>query len=72
MQGLAFSPTSRVLASAALDGTIRLWDMRTGESFATLDWVRSGGATLAFSPDGRLLAAGAGSGNGTARLWRLP
>ncbi|WP_284454897.1 hypothetical protein [Actinomadura madurae] len=46
--------------------------MRTGESFATLDWVRSGGATLAFSPDGRLLAAGAGSGNGTARLWRLP
>ncbi|WP_146877207.1 WD40 repeat domain-containing serine/threonine protein kinase [Actinomadura madurae] len=72
VQGLVFSPDSRVLASAALDGTIRLWDMRTGESFATLDWVRSDGATLAFSPDGRLLAAGAGSGNGTVRLWRFP
>ncbi|WP_433473320.1 WD40 repeat domain-containing serine/threonine protein kinase [Spirillospora sp. CA-142024] len=72
VQGLAFSPDSRVLASAAKDGTIRLWNTRTGETFATLDWEKSDGATLAFSPDGRLLAAGAGSGNGTVRLWRFP
>ncbi|WP_433462974.1 WD40 repeat domain-containing serine/threonine protein kinase [Spirillospora sp. CA-128828] len=72
VQGLAFSPDSRVLASAANDGTIRLWNTRTGDHFAKLDWERSDGTTLAFSPDGRLLAAGAGSGNGTVRLWRFP
>lgn len=55
--GLALGPEGRLLASAgSKDRTVRLWDSSTGGLVRTLD----AGSTysLAFSPDGRLLAAG--------------
>ena len=65
--GVAFSPDGRLLATASLDGTARLWDPATGEHRRTLTghtgWVHG----VAFSPDGRLLATA--SDDGTARLW---
>ena len=50
--GVAFSPDGRTLVSAAYPGEIRLWDLTTGRTTATLQ----GFAPVAFSPDGKTLA----------------
>ena len=64
---MAFSPDGTTLASGGYDRTVRVWEVETGMSLATLkghsDWVRS----VAFSPDGRTLASG--SRDGTVLLW---
>ena len=54
---LAFSPDSRLLATAAGDGRVRVWQVETGRLISTSeDSKRAGVVDVAFSPDTRLVA----------------
>jgi WD40 repeat protein len=53
---VAFAADGKMLASSSDDGTITLWDVATGKKRAALK--TAGAGPLAFSPDGKTLAAG--------------
>ncbi len=76
VNGVAFSPDGKLLASADSDGTVKLWNTATRQpSGAALKagtlqagtGPKSGVLAVAFSPDGTLLASA--DSDGTVRLW---
>lgn len=76
---LVFSPDGKILATASApslgrrttrDGTIRLLEVSSGRVLTTLEGHTDVVPSLAFSPDGRLLASG--SYDRTIKLWSLP
>lgn len=66
---LVFSPDSKSLVTGGLDGVVKWIDVTQGKVVTSLDVASCSGKTLgrveslAFSPDGNLLAAGVGSWN---------
>jgi WD40 repeat protein/serine/threonine protein kinase len=62
--GVELHPAGRVLATASVDGTVRLWDTAQGSTkVRTLDFGTYGRPEcLAFSPEGRHLIVGLGTG----------
>ncbi|MFJ4428605.1 protein kinase domain-containing protein [Streptomyces bobili] len=70
---VAYSPDGQTLATASADGTVRLWNPATGRNHKTLTGVGYPYVSaVAFSSDGRTLAAGGSRGRyGAVRLWDL-
>ncbi len=67
VKAIAYSPDSKMIASAGLDETVRLWDPKTGENLAILTGHGGLVTAVAFSPDSKQLVTG--SGDATVRLW---
>ncbi|NHZ71772.1 MAG: protein kinase, partial [Aquificales bacterium] len=57
VSAVTWSPDGSTLASASWDGTIKLWDVETGEEIGILPGEDQY-LTVDWSPDGELLAAG--------------
>ncbi len=66
INGLAHTPDGRLLFSASIDSTVRVWD---AASFAPVRRLKAAGSlyTLAVRPDGRHVAAG--GTEGCIRIW---
>jgi WD40 repeat protein len=65
-----FSPNGQLVAGAGIgqDHAVHIWDAQTGTPLYSL--LHSGEVfSVAFSPDGRLIATG--SSDGTARVWSV-
>ncbi|MFH8350545.1 hypothetical protein [Streptomyces sp. NPDC018045] len=67
VDGVAFSPDGRTLATASYDHSVKIWDTRSHRLIATLTGHTDSVNDLAFSPDGRVLAT---AGNDRSiKLW---
>ena len=66
--GIAFSPSGKHIAASSIQGTVKLWETENFREVATLQGYLQAGDSVAFSPDGRRLAAGV-SGLETVKIW---
>jgi WD40 repeat protein/tRNA A-37 threonylcarbamoyl transferase component Bud32 len=75
IEGLAYSPDGRWLASGGDDKLVKIWDAATGKLQRTLAGHSVAISSLAFHPEGKWLASAGGAttaaGPGEVRIWDL-
>ena len=69
VSSVRFAPDGKLLASGNIDGTVKLWDPKSGLLHASYANGAVAISSIAFSPDGTLIAAG--SNDGVVNLWDL-
>jgi WD40 repeat protein len=67
---VAFHPGGKLLASAGLDGTVRLWDVATGCELGTLRGHGDAVRAVTFTAEGARLVSG--GSDGTVKVWQTP
>jgi RNA polymerase sigma factor (sigma-70 family) len=68
-RSLAFDGAGRLAVAGGK--TVRLYDPATGQRVGGFDGDGDAGTCIAYSPDGRLLAAGGGPDRPTVRVWEV-
>ena len=72
IHAIAYAPDSQKLASGNSDGTIQVWDTRTGQLESTLITHASGVTSVTFSPDGQILAGAVSlEDSSTIEFWNV-
>jgi WD40 repeat protein len=66
---LDFSPDGRLVASASVDNTLRLWQVREGLLLRTMEGHPFPVLSVVFAPSGQTLATS--SDDGIVRIWEL-
>jgi WD40 repeat protein len=64
---VAFSPNGKLIVSGTTDGTLRLWDLASGQEIWTFVGHVLDVTSIAFSPNGKFVLSG--SADTTLRLW---
>jgi WD40 repeat protein len=67
VNGVSFSNNGKIVASASFDGTVKLWDVTTGQDIKTLKGHKSQVTSVSFSPNGKIIASA--SFDRTVKLW---
>jgi WD40 repeat protein/DNA-binding SARP family transcriptional activator len=67
VQDVTYSPDGKLVATAGVDGTARLWDAASGQSLRVLRGHKTRVNSVMFSPDGMQLATA--SDDFTAKIW---
>jgi WD40 repeat protein len=62
VRAVGFLPGGGTVLTAAMDGTVRLWDANTGTEQRSFDWGIGKVRVAAVSPDGTMCAAGSDEG----------
>jgi WD40 repeat protein/transcriptional regulator with XRE-family HTH domain len=70
LNGIAYSPNGKWIATSGNDATIKVWDSETGAEIFTLIGHTGPTFGVAFSPDGQYLATS--SVDRTVKVWKLP
>lgn len=67
VNSIAFSPDGKLMASAGIYNTVKLWDVSTGRLIKNFEGHTAGVFCVSFSPDSSVLASS--SMDNTVKLW---
>ncbi|HEX4713598.1 MAG TPA: hypothetical protein VH164_01590, partial [Ktedonobacteraceae bacterium] len=69
VRAIAWSPDGRHMATGGDDDTVQIWNVTNGLLLSTYRQHTDSILALAWSPNGGFIASGAGSADGTVRIW---